>query len=59
MSLTPPQILFKEINGKTCEPIEKVAIELNPIYSANIIEKIANRKGTYENCDEISPDLHR
>lgn len=55
MSLTPPQILFKTIDGKQHEPIEKVTIELDPIYSAGVIEKLANRKGVYENCEEINP----
>ncbi|KAL4453045.1 hypothetical protein ABPG73_005951 [Tetrahymena malaccensis] len=59
MSLTPPQILFKEINGKQHEPIEKVTIELDPVYSANVIEKLSQRKGVYENCEEISPILHK
>ncbi|EAR82153.2 elongation factor Tu GTP-binding domain protein (macronuclear) [Tetrahymena thermophila SB210] len=59
MSLTPPQILFKEINGKQHEPIEKVTIELDPVYSANVIEKLSQRKGVYENCEELSPILHK
>lgn len=50
ISLTPPQILFKQINGKKYEPIEKVTIELDPIYSASVIDKLSNRKGIYENC---------
>lgn len=59
MSLTPPQILFKEINGKQHEPIERVTIELDPVYSAGVIEKLGNRKGVYENCEEITPILHK
>jgi len=51
--------LFKQVNGKQFEPIEKVTIELNPIYSASTIEKLGNRKGTYENCEEINQDCHK
>lgn len=47
------------MNGKQFEPIEKVTIELNPIYSASTIEKLGNRKGTYENCEEINQDCHK
>jgi len=46
--------LFKQVNGKQFEPIEKVTIELSPIYSSSTIEKLGNRKGTYENCEEIN-----
>jgi GTP-binding protein len=29
------------------------------MYSTIIIEKLGNRKGVYENCEEISPLLHK
>ncbi|EGR28522.1 hypothetical protein IMG5_173780 [Ichthyophthirius multifiliis] len=59
MSLTPPQIIYKQVGNKTFEPVEKVKIETSPIYSSIIIEKLGLRKGVYENCEEITADLHR
>lgn len=61
MAITPPVVLYKkdEKTGKIYEPIEKVKIEVNPKYSPSIIEKMAYRKGIYENCVEITKDLHR
>jgi GTP-binding protein len=59
MQVTPPEVLLKEKNGKKQEPIEKVVIELDPVYSPLIIEKMSNRKATYEDCQEINPQKHK
>lgn len=40
-----PQVIFKEINGVRCEPIEQLTINLPEEYSGKVIEMAAMRKG--------------
>jgi GTP-binding protein len=40
-----PQVIFKEIDGKRCEPIELLTINLPEECSGKIIEMVAMRKG--------------
>lgn len=45
VSVSKPEVLMKEIDGKKYEPIEKVMIELPEKYSGTIINKLNQRKG--------------
>ena len=40
-----PQVIFKDIDGKTHEPIEKLVIDVPETYSGKVIELITQRKG--------------
>jgi GTP-binding protein len=40
-----PQVIFKEINGERCEPIEQLTINIPEEYSGKAIEMAASRKG--------------
>ncbi len=40
-----PQVIFKEINGVRCEPIEQLTINLPENCSGKVIEMVAVRKG--------------
>ncbi len=40
-----PQVIFKEIDGKRCEPIEQLTINLPESASGKVIEMVAMRKG--------------
>jgi GTP-binding protein len=40
-----PQVIFKEIDGKRCEPIEQLTINLPEEASGKVIEMVAIRKG--------------
>jgi len=40
-----PQVIFKEIDGKRCEPIEQLTINLPEECSGKVIEMVAIRKG--------------
>ena len=44
-AVTPPQVLFKEIDGQKCEPMENVLIDVPEEYSGTVIEKLSSRKG--------------
>jgi GTP-binding protein len=46
LSISRPQVLFREENGKQMEPIEEVTIDVDDEYSGAVIEKITGtRKG--------------
>lgn len=40
-----PQVITKEIEGKTCEPIETLVIDVPETYSGKAIELVTQRKG--------------
>ena len=46
LSVSKPQVIFKEINGKKYEPFEKVIISLPNDYSGTIISDLTDRKGS-------------
>ncbi len=45
MQVGQPQVIYKEMDGKRCEPIEQLSINLPEECSGKIIEIVANRKG--------------
>ncbi len=45
LSISRPQVLFREENGKRLEPVEEVTIDVDDEYSGVVIEKLAARKG--------------
>ena len=48
LSVSKPEVLFEEIDGKKCEPFEKVIINVPSDYSGTIINDLQERKGTLE-----------
>ncbi|MGB8624314.1 MAG: translational GTPase TypA [Paracoccaceae bacterium] len=46
LSISRPQVLFREINGERMEPVEEVTIDVDDEFSGAVIEKITGpRKG--------------
>ena len=43
--VSPPRVLYKEINGKKCEPIERLVVDVPQDNVGAVIEKIGQRKG--------------
>ena len=41
----PPRVLYQEIDGKRCEPIERVVADVPQEYIGAVIEKLGRRKG--------------
>ena len=48
LSVSKPQVLFKEIDGKKCEPFEKVIVNCPSEYSSTIINDLQERKALLE-----------
>ena len=46
-----PQVIVKEIDGKRCEPVEELTIDLPEEYSGKAIEMTTKRKGTLVNME--------
>ena len=47
-----PEILFKEENGKTLEPIERVVIDCDSDFTGAVTEKLSTRKGQMINLNQ-------
>ena len=45
MQVGQPQVIFKEINGAKCEPIEELTIDLPEEYGGTAVEAVTKRKG--------------
>ncbi len=43
--VSPPRIMYKEINGEKCEPIERLVCDVPEGAVGSVIEKISSRKG--------------
>ncbi len=58
-----PQVIFREIDGVKCEPIEELTINVPEEYSSKIIDMVTRRKGRLcQNADTAffyaqSPDF--
>lgn len=48
LSVSKPEVLYEEIDGKKCEPFERVIINVPNDYSGTIINDLQERKGTLE-----------
>ncbi len=43
--VSPPRVLYQTIDGKKCEPIERLVVDVPQEYVGSVIEKIGSRKG--------------
>ena len=46
-----PQVIFKEIKGQKCEPMELLTVNVPEEYSGKVIEMVAVRKGEMTNME--------
>jgi len=47
--VSKPQVLYKEIDGVKCEPVERMVADVPQPYAGAVIEKIGRRRGVLEN----------
>ena len=43
--VSPPRVLYQVIDGKKCEPIERLVCDVPQEYVGSVIEKLGQRKG--------------
>ena len=48
-----PQVIYKEIDGKKCEPIEQLTINVPEEYSSKMIDMVTRRKGELTSMQTI------
>jgi GTP-binding protein len=44
LEVSRPQVIFKHIDGKTCEPVEELVIEVDPEYQGAVMEAMGSRR---------------
>jgi len=45
LQVSPPRVLYKEIDGKRCEPLEQVVLDVPESALGSVMEKLGARKG--------------
>ncbi len=45
--VSPPRVLYKEIDGQLCEPVERVVADVPQEAMGSVMEKLGARKGTF------------
>ncbi len=53
-----PQVLFKEIAGEKCEPIEEMHVDVPEEYSGKVVEMVSSRKGEMRNMERKGDRIH-
>lgn len=53
-----PKVIIKEIDGKKCEPVEELTIDIPEEYSGKAIEMVTKRKGTLNNMQTREDRVH-
>lgn len=54
-----PQVIIKEIDGKKCEPVEELTIDLPEDCSGKSIEMVTQRKGELVNMERHGDRIHQ
>ncbi len=53
-----PKVLFKEIGGIKCEPIEEMHVDVPDEYSGKVVELVTVRKGEMQNMERKGDRIH-
>ena len=51
--VSPPRVVYQEVEGKKCEPIERVVIDVPADCVGAVMEKLGARKGEFLSMDPI------
>ncbi len=52
LSCSTPRVLFQEIDGVRCEPVERVTIDCPQEYMGSVMEKLGSRKGELQDMEQ-------
>jgi GTP-binding protein len=53
-----PQVLYKDIAGEKCEPIEEMHVDVPDEYSGKVVEMVSSRKGEMQNMERKGDRIH-
>ncbi|KRN29392.1 GTP-binding protein TypA BipA [Lactobacillus selangorensis] len=51
LQLSRPQVIYRDIDGETCEPFESVQIDTPSEYTGSVIDSMSKRKGEMQNME--------
>ncbi len=51
--VSPPRVVYQEVEGKKCEPVERVVIDVPADSVGAVMEKLGSRKGEFLSMDPI------
>ena len=52
--VSKPQVIYREMDGKTCEPIERMVVDVPQASAGAVIEKIGRRRGVLAGMHGLS-----
>ncbi|MBN1776990.1 MAG: translational GTPase TypA [Clostridiales bacterium] len=52
--VSKPQVIYKEIGGRTCEPVERMVADVPQAYAGAVIEKLGRRRGVMAGMHGVS-----
>ena len=53
LQVSRPEVIYKEINGQLCEPIENLTIEVPQEFMGTVMESLGTRKAELSNMTEL------
>ena len=51
--VSPPRVLYQEIEGQLCEPIERVVVDVPSDYMGAVMDKLGQRKGEFVEMNPV------
>jgi GTP-binding protein len=52
--VSKPQVIYREIDGQTCEPVERMVVDVPQAYAGAVIEKIGRRRGVLKSMHGLN-----
>ena len=53
-----PQVLYKDIAGEKCEPVEEMHVDVPEEYSGKVVEMVSSRRGEMLNMERKGDRIH-
>ena len=53
LQVSPPRVLYQEVDGVKCEPVERVVIDVPTDYVGAVMEKLGSRKGEFVTMNPV------
>jgi len=56
-AVSRPEIILREVDGRRCEPVEDVVVEVQDSCAGSVMEKLAQRKGRMESMEQVGSTM--